>query len=71
VADADAPAGSPLAGAVTGVRLVATDVMAFAGIDFDAAVAAVREGMLRERVVAPAPTRRRHFDRLRRRLMRS
>jgi hypothetical protein len=48
--------------------MVATDVMVFAGIDLDAAVQAVREGILEQRVAVPA--RRRRFDRLRRRLTR-
>ena len=65
---ADAPAGSTLAVAITGVRMVATDVMVFAGIDLDDAVQAVREGILEQRVAAPP--RRRRFGRLRRRLTR-
>ena len=46
----------------------ATDVMVFAGIDLDAAVQAVREGILEQRVAVPARGRR--LDRLRRRLTR-
>jgi hypothetical protein len=62
----DSPATSTPAVMVTGVRLVATDLMVFAGVDLDDAVVAVREGMLEQRVaeVAPAPPRR--FGRLRR-----
>ena len=70
VSGADAPAGSTLALAVTGVRLVATDLMAFAGVNLDDAVEAVREGSLEQRVAAPAPAPGRRFSRLRRRLTR-
>jgi uncharacterized membrane protein YgaE (UPF0421/DUF939 family) len=69
VSGADAPAGSTLAVAITGVRMVATDVMVFAGVDLDVAVEAVRERILERRVAAPAPSRRR-FGRLRRWLTR-
>jgi class 3 adenylate cyclase len=65
---ADAPAGSTLAVAITGVRMVATDVMVFAGIDLDDAVQAVGKGVLEQRIAAPP--RRRRFGRLRRRLTR-
>jgi hypothetical protein len=68
--DVDADASAALAGAVMAVRLTATDIMAFAGVDFDAAVSAVREGMVHEEVTPPAPTRERPLARLRRRLMR-
>jgi hypothetical protein len=70
VSGSHAPAGSRLALVVTGVRLVSTDLMVFAGVSLDDAVAAVREGMLEQRVaeVAPAPARR--FARLRRLLTR-
>jgi hypothetical protein len=37
------------------VRLVATDVMVFAGVNLDDAVEAVREGLLEQRVAAPPP----------------
>ncbi|MDQ3859777.1 MAG: FUSC family protein [Actinomycetota bacterium] len=70
VSGADAPAGSTLALAVTGVRLVAADLMVFAGVNLDDAVEAVREGILEQRVAAPAPAPRRRFGRLRRRLTR-
>jgi hypothetical protein len=60
-----APAGSTLAIAITGVRMVATDVMVFVGVDFDVAVEAVRERILEQRVAASAPSGRR-FGRLRR-----
>jgi uncharacterized membrane protein YgaE (UPF0421/DUF939 family) len=66
----DAPAGSTLAFAVTGVRLVATDLMIFAGVDLDDAVDAVREGLLAQRVSAPAPAPRGRIRRLLRRLTR-
>jgi uncharacterized membrane protein YgaE (UPF0421/DUF939 family) len=66
--DTDAPAGSTLAVAITGVRMVATDVMVFAGIDLDDAVQAVRERVLEQRVALPPPRRR--FGRLRRWLAR-
>ena len=69
VSRADAPAGSTLAVAVTGVRMVATDLMVFAGVDLDVAVAAVRERILERRVAAPVPSGRR-FGRLRRWLTR-
>ena len=59
VADADAPAGSTLAVAITGVRLVATDVMVFVGVDLDVAVEAVRERIIERRVAAPPPSGRR------------
>jgi uncharacterized membrane protein YgaE (UPF0421/DUF939 family) len=70
VSGADAPAGSALAAAVTGVRLVATDMMAFAGVDLDAAADAVREGILDQPVAAPASAPGRRLGRLRRRLVR-
>jgi uncharacterized membrane protein YgaE (UPF0421/DUF939 family) len=70
VPGADAPAGSTLALAVAGVRLVATDVMVFAGVNLDDAVEAVREGILEQRVATPAPVPGRRFSRLRRRLTR-
>ena len=54
VSGADAPAGSTLAVAITGVRMVATDVMVFVGVDLDVAVEAVREGILERQVAAPA-----------------
>jgi hypothetical protein len=57
--------------AITGVRLVATDLMVFAGVDLDDAVEAVREGILEQPVAAPAPASasasRRRFGWLRRR----
>lgn len=66
----DARAGTPLAPVVTGVRVVATDLMVFAGVNVDDAVQAVREGILEQRVAASAPALRRRFARLRRRLAR-
>jgi hypothetical protein len=69
VSGADAPRGSTLAVAITGVRMVATDVMVFVGVDLDVAVDAVRAGILERRISAPAPSGRR-FDGLRRWLTR-
>ena len=66
----DVPPGTALAVAITGVRLVATDLMAFAGVDLDDAVEAVREGILEQRVAAPARAPGRRFGWLRRRLTR-
>jgi hypothetical protein len=60
-----APAGSTLAIAITGVRMVATDVMVFVGVDLDVAVEALRARILEQRVAASAPSGRR-FGRLRR-----
>jgi hypothetical protein len=69
VSESDGSPGSALAVAITGVRLVATDLMVFAGVDLDDAVEAVREGILERRIAAPAPASasRRLFDWLRRR----
>jgi len=64
----DAPAGSTLAIAIAGVRMVSTDVMIFAGIDLNDVVDAVRKGMLEQQVAAPP--RRRRFGALRRWLTR-
>ena len=66
VSDADAPPGSTQAAAVTGVRLVATDLMVFAGVNLEDAVAAVREGLLDQHVAEVPPPRRRRFAWLRR-----
>ncbi len=66
----DARAGSPLALVVTGVRVVATDLIVFAGVNLDDAVEAVREGMLDKPVAAPAAAPKRRFGWLRRRLAR-
>jgi hypothetical protein len=70
VSGADAPAGSTLAGAVMGVRLAATDLMVFAGVNLDDAVEAVREGILEQQVAEDSPAPRRRFPRLRRLLTR-
>jgi fusaric acid resistance family protein len=70
VSSTDAPAGSTLALSVTGVRLVSTDLMVFAGVDLDDAVAAVREGMFEQRLADVASAPRRRFARLRRLLNR-
>ena len=55
VPGADAPAGSASAASVTGVRLVATDVMVFAGATLDDSFEAVRAGVFERRLAAPAP----------------
>jgi hypothetical protein len=52
--------------AVTAVRAVATDLIVFAGVDLDVAVAAVREGILEHQVREPAPVAPRRFGWLRR-----
>ena len=70
VSGSDAPPGSALAVAITGVRLVAIDLMVFAGVNLDDAVEAVREGLLEQRVAAPAPAPGRRFRWPRRRLTR-
>jgi uncharacterized membrane protein YgaE (UPF0421/DUF939 family) len=54
VPDSDAPSDSALGASITGVRMVATDLIVFTGVDFDEAVEAVREGILEQRVT-PAP----------------
>jgi uncharacterized membrane protein YgaE (UPF0421/DUF939 family) len=48
---------STLAAGVIATRVLAIDVMVFAGIDFDAASDAVREGILEHRVPPPPPPR--------------
>jgi hypothetical protein len=48
------PPDSAFAAAVVSVRIVATDLMIFAGIDPEGAVAAVREGIESQHVSAPA-----------------
>jgi uncharacterized membrane protein YgaE (UPF0421/DUF939 family) len=53
VADATAEPDSPLAAAITGVRLVATDLMVYAGVELEDATAAVREGILERKVPTP------------------
>jgi len=68
VPGADAPAGSAPAAAVLGVRLVANDLIVFAGVDPDDAVEAIRAGILEQRVAAPAPRAGGRFGRLLRRL---
>jgi uncharacterized membrane protein YgaE (UPF0421/DUF939 family) len=65
VSDPDAPSDSALGASVTGVRMVATDLIVFAGVDFDEAVEAVREGILEQRVT-PAPVPGGRFRWLRR-----
>ena len=66
VSDSDAPSDSVLAASVTGVRMVATDLMVFAGVDLDDAVEAVREGIFEQRIVAMAPEPSGRFSWLRR-----
>jgi uncharacterized membrane protein YgaE (UPF0421/DUF939 family) len=51
---------------IMAVRTVATDVIVFAGVDVDDAVAAVREGILEQHVREPAPMAPRRFGWLRR-----
>ncbi|MDQ3879908.1 MAG: FUSC family protein [Chloroflexota bacterium] len=54
VAGSDADPDSTLAVAVIAVRMLAIDVMVFAGVEVDDAVASVRNGILDHRVPAPA-----------------
>ena len=58
VSASDSATDSTLATGVIAVRMLAIDLMVFAGVDLDAAVAAVREGILEHRVPAPAPAPR-------------
>jgi uncharacterized membrane protein YgaE (UPF0421/DUF939 family) len=60
------PPTSALAAAVLGTRLLATDLMVFAGVDVDDAVAAVREGILASEVREPVPERAGLLRKLRR-----
>jgi uncharacterized membrane protein YgaE (UPF0421/DUF939 family) len=53
VADATPEPDSPLAAAITAVRLVATDLMVYAGVELEDAAAAVREGILERKVPSP------------------
>ena len=53
VAGSDAPPDSALAFAIVAVRMVATDLMVFAGVDTRDAVEAVRAGISEYRVPAP------------------
>jgi FtsH-binding integral membrane protein len=59
------PPNSPLAAAAMSVRMVATDLMVFAGIESDDAVAAVREGIQSRHVPAPPTSARLPFSLLR------
>jgi hypothetical protein len=52
---------SPLAAAVMSVRMVAIDLMVFAGMELDDAIAAVREG-IEARRVPPPPQAARPFS---------
>jgi Fusaric acid resistance protein-like len=58
VAGTDEPPNSAPAAPVVAVRLLAIDLMVFAGVDLDDAVEAVREGVLEHRVRPPAPPSR-------------
>jgi uncharacterized membrane protein YgaE (UPF0421/DUF939 family) len=60
-----AAADSTLAHAITAVRMVATDIMVFAGVDLDDAVEAVRAGVLEQEVRPPASARPGPLSRLR------
>ena len=51
--------------AIAAVRIVATDIMIFAGVDLEDAIEAVRAGILEQRVAAPAPARPGLWSRLR------
>jgi hypothetical protein len=53
VTGSDARRDSALAAGVFAVRVLALDVMVFAGVEFDDAVAAVREGILEHSVPSP------------------
>lgn len=56
------PPDSAFAAAVMSARMVAVDLMIFAGIDPDEALAAVREGVRSQRVPAPPATARLPFS---------
>ena len=58
VAGSDATPDTTLAVGVVAVQMLAVDLMVFAGVELDAAVAAVREGILEHHVPAPAPPTR-------------
>lgn len=58
----DVHPGSALATALMSVRMVATDLMAFAGVEPDAAVAAVRDGIQSRAVSAPPEVARSPFN---------
>ena len=68
VAGDEAAADPVLADAFAGVRIVATDLMVFAGVDPTDALDAVRDGILERRVPAPPPGRPRRLRRLWRRI---
>lgn len=63
---ADLERDGTLAFAVMAVRTVATDLIVFAGVDVDSAVAAVREGILEHDVREPVPVAPKRFGWLRR-----
>jgi hypothetical protein len=58
IAVSEATPGSALAAGVMAVRVVAIDVIVFAGVEFDHAVDAVRERTLEQPVRAPAASSR-------------
>jgi hypothetical protein len=62
IARSDAPADSALALAIAAVRIVATDLMVFAGVDLGDAVEAVRAGISEHRVPAPPQEDARPFS---------
>ena len=65
IAGSDSTPESTLAAGVIAVRMLAIDLMVFAGVEFDAAAAAVREGILEHQVPTPAPQPRGVVDWLR------
>jgi fusaric acid resistance family protein len=67
---ADNP-GRELALVIAAVRALATDLIVFAGVDLDDAVAAVRKGILKEQVREPAPVAPKRFGWLRRLVQRA
>lgn len=68
VADFEASADPALADALNGVRIVATDVMVFAGVEQADALQAIRDGILERRATDPPPGRPRRLRRLWRRV---
>ncbi|WP_207933482.1 FUSC family protein [Actinomadura sp. GC306] len=66
IAAKEVPDETDLAALAHSLGLVATDVITFAGVDQDDAIAAVREGALKERVPAPPTASPRLLGRLKR-----
>jgi uncharacterized membrane protein YgaE (UPF0421/DUF939 family) len=62
LADSETPPGSALAAAIMAVRMLAADVMVFAGVDPAQAGGAVQEGTGQLRVPVPPPTPRTPFS---------